>query len=395
MNAKSGASYRRYDLDWLRVFAILSVFIYHSTRFFDPGDWHVKSPLLYFDAKVFQVFLEAWMMPVIFLISGASIFYAMRKGGGAGKFFKDKFLRLGVPLLVAVFTHASWQVYLERISHHQFQGSYFQWLPQYFDGVYIDPGVGGNFAFAGMHLWYLFFLLIFCILLYPLFAWFKGRGQGALTRFGNFLAIPGVAYLLFLPTAIFFILIEETPPGEIDPGGWPMPVYMIFFVMGFVIVSNERLQNQLLRMRWVSLVGGVLMLAGYLALMINPATFQLWDDMNGPMSCIIVWFALFTILGFGMKYLNFSTPFLSYANEAVLPFYILHQTVLLTIGYLVFQWALPAGLSWAIIATTSFVIIMVLYEYLIRRHNTLRFLFGMKSLPKQAVAEVGKVVPAQ
>jgi glucans biosynthesis protein C len=92
--------------------------------------------------------------------------------------------------------------------------------------------------------------------------------------------------------------------------------------------------------------------------------------------------------------LNFSTPFLTYANEAVLPFYILHQTVLLTIGYLVFQWLLPAGLSWAIIATASFAIIMVLYEYLIRRHNVLRFLFGMKPLPKQHVAEVGKVVPA-
>ena len=81
-----------------------------------------------------------------------------------------------------------------------------------------------------------------------------------------------------------------------------------------------------------------------------------------------------------MKHLNFTTPFLSYANEAVLPFYIFHQTVLLSVGYLVFQWALPAGLSWAIIATASFAIIMLLYEYLVRRHNTLRFLFGMKAI---------------
>jgi glucan biosynthesis protein C len=164
--------------------------------------------------------------------------------------------------------------------------------------------------------------------------------------------------------------------------------------MGFVIVSNERLQCQLIRMRWISLVGTSLMIAGYLALMDNIRTFQLFDDWNGPMSCVIVWFAIFAILGFGIKYLNFSTPFLTYANEAVLPFYILHQTVLLTIGYLVFQWSLPAGLSWAIIATASFSIIMVLYEYLIRRHNVLRFLFGMKPLPKQPVPGVGKAVPA-
>lgn len=395
MNMKSTGTLRRYDLDWLRVFAILTVFIYHSTRFFNLEDWHVKSPLTYFGVDVFQKMLETWMMPLIFLISGASIFYAMRKGGGAGKFFKDKFLRLGVPLLVAVFTHASWQVYLERISHHQFEGSYFQFLPHYFDGVYMDTGVGGNFAFAGMHLWYLLFLLIFCVLLYPLFRWLTGRGQRVLDGFGNLLAVPGVAYLLFIPTAIFFVLIEETPPGEIDPGGWPMPVYMLFFFMGFVIVSNQRLQDRILKTRWISLAGVALVLAGFFALMINPATYQLWDDLNGPLSCIIVWFALFAFLGFGMKYLNFSTPFLSYANDAVLPFYIMHQTVLLTVGYLVFQWALPAGVSWAIIATTSFAIIMLLYEFLVRRHNTLRFLFGMKSLPKEAVVHVSETVPAR
>ena len=29
---------RRYDLDWLRVMGILTVFIYHSGRFFQLGD---------------------------------------------------------------------------------------------------------------------------------------------------------------------------------------------------------------------------------------------------------------------------------------------------------------------------------------------------------------------
>ena len=37
------ASNRRYELDWLRVMAILVVFLYHSTRFFNLGDWHIKN----------------------------------------------------------------------------------------------------------------------------------------------------------------------------------------------------------------------------------------------------------------------------------------------------------------------------------------------------------------
>lgn len=97
---------RSYDLDWLRVLAILSVFVYHSTRFFNFGDWHVKNPFMYAWVEALEGFMEIWMMPLVFLISGASIFYAMNKGG-AGKFFKDKILRLLIRLLVVVFTHAS------------------------------------------------------------------------------------------------------------------------------------------------------------------------------------------------------------------------------------------------------------------------------------------------
>jgi hypothetical protein len=124
---------RLYYLDWLRVLAILTVFVYHSTRFFNMEDWHVKNPTWYPWVEVWNVFAGTWMMPLIFLISGASLFYAVGKGG-AGKFVKDKTLRLLVPLLVGVFTHASLQVYLERVTHGQFSGTYFQFLPQYFNG---------------------------------------------------------------------------------------------------------------------------------------------------------------------------------------------------------------------------------------------------------------------
>lgn len=34
---------RRHELDWLRVMAIMVVFLYHSTRFFNLEDWHVKN----------------------------------------------------------------------------------------------------------------------------------------------------------------------------------------------------------------------------------------------------------------------------------------------------------------------------------------------------------------
>jgi hypothetical protein len=62
------------------------------------------------------------------------------------------------------------------------------------------------------------------------------------------------------------------------------------------------------------------------------------------------------------------------------------------VGYFVVQWAIPDLLKWLIIVSTSFVIIMMLYEFVVRRFNVMRVLFGMKPL-KQATPVVTR--PAQ
>jgi hypothetical protein len=95
-----------------------------------------------------------------------------------------------------------------------------------------------------------------------------------------------------------------------------------------------------------------------------------------------------------MKHLNFSTPALSYANEAVLPFYIFHQTVLLSIGFYAVHWDIPVMLRWLVIAAASFGTIMLLYEYLVRRDNMLRCLFGMKPAAKASPIPAGEAALA-
>jgi hypothetical protein len=69
----------------------------------------------------------------------------------------------------------------------------------------------------------------------------------------------------------------------------------------------------------------------------------------------------------------------------VLPFYVLHQSVLIVVGYFVVQWDIPDLLKWFVITPTSFVIIIGAYEWLIRRSNVLRVLFGLK--PRQPAAQ--------
>lgn len=380
---------RRYDLDWLRIFIILAVFVFHSGRFFDMDDWHIKNPETYMGAQVWSTFMVNWLMPFVFIISGASLFFALNRRGTL-KFIDDKIRRLFVPLIVGIFSHIILQVYLERLTHRQFSGSFWEFIPQYFKGWY---GFGGNFAWMGLHLWYLLVLFVFTLLCYPLFYWLKSAaGSKLLSGLGKFLALPGAEYLLALPVA--WLVVELNPRGMLGMrsfGGWPLPVYLLFFIYGFIVMAHEGLQARIQQFRWISLAAG---LACVVTLIL------MWAERGDPafgtsrylqifgLFGISSWCWILAFLGFGFKHFTRSMPILTYATEAVLPFYVLHQTVLLCIGYFVTRWHLPDAVKFVAISSSSFIVIMVVYEFLVRRSNLLRFLFGMKPKKKSQLPAV-------
>jgi glucan biosynthesis protein C len=376
-------SSRRYELDWLRVLAILVVFLYHSSRFFNLGDWHVKNVNTYVWVEIWNIFATRWLMPLFFIISGASLSYAIGKSRGWSRFYVDKFLRLMIPVLVASITHSALQVYLERLTHGQFSGSFFSFLPEYFNGVYLAIGMPGNFAYHGMHLWYLVFLFIYSLICYPLFIWLKGTGREILNRVTKLFAIPGLMYLWF---PIPLLIIKALIPQEVlnaGTGGWGFLYYIWFLIAGFMIVSSERLQEHIKNQRWISLFLGVVLLTLYLYQLFSPSrevlSARISDWIYTLLSFFSAWSWLFAIFGFGMRFLSFDRPLLRYANEGVLPFFILHQTVLLGIGYFIMIWEIHDFLKWTIVFTSSFLVIVALYTLLIRKLDLLRFLFGMKT----------------
>ena len=387
---------RRVDLDWLRVLAIMAVFVFHSTRLFDTDDWTIKNLTTYLAVDVWKEFATAWGMPLILLISGASVFLALEKVS-LGKYLKGLFARLLLPLLLGMFTHVAFQVYLENLNKGAFSGSFWSFYPHYFEGMY---GLGGNFAWMGLHLWYLEILFILSLLFLPLFAWLKRTSSGnwVLRGLGDLLAKPGAPFLFALPAILLINRLDPETWGKTDLGGWSIVIYPFFFIAGFVIISNEALQTRIQNMRWLSLGIGLFLTPTYLFLEFQtryPALAPLGGKPNNILLCLVSWIWLLVVLGFGMKHLNFTTPLLKYANEACLPFYILHQTVIVTLGYFVVRWAIPDGLKFSIVLAGSFALVVATYEYLIRRNNLLRFLFGMKPLSRlQATPALDRKEPA-
>jgi surface polysaccharide O-acyltransferase-like enzyme len=63
----------------MRVLAILAIFVFHCTRPFDADGWHIKNSTTYIALDVWKEFAMTWGMPLILLISGASVFFALGK----------------------------------------------------------------------------------------------------------------------------------------------------------------------------------------------------------------------------------------------------------------------------------------------------------------------------
>jgi glucans biosynthesis protein C len=390
---KTVSSTRRFDIDWLRVLLILTVFIFHSTRFFDLEGWHVKNASTYLGVQVLVVFLSRWMMPAIFVVSGIAVFYALGKRN-AGGFLKDRALRLLVPLLVGIFTHVPLQGYLEERSQYNYHGTFWQFYLSRFDGL---VAFGGNFNWIGNHLWYIVVLIAFSLLCLPLFLWLRhGSGKAVLTWLGTLLSAKGAIYLLVLPTLLLLVISDPDKSWLLtgdDWGGWSLPSHLVFFLSGFLLASSPGMQDSIRRLRWVSLAIGMVTLIGGLALFIT-----LGDQPFGTplytllisFSGLICWSWMLAIFGLAYNHLNLRTPSLDYMNEAVMPFYIFHQTILLVVGYFVVNWAIPDLLKWIIIAASSFAIIMLLYEFLVRRINFMRVLFGMKPVHKEKAERIAK-----
>lgn len=385
MNAKN--IQRRFDIDWLRVLLILTVFFYHTGRFFNGDDWHVNASRQSLVLTHVINFLNPIMMPAIFILSAAAIVFNLGSRS-IGRFAWDKVKRLLIPLVFGIFVLSPSMVYQERLTHSEFSGSFWQFLPHYFDGMYA---FGGNFAWMGLHLWYLEVLFIFTFLCLPLFLFLKSRWGAALVRgLAWFFEKPGAIYLLTIPIGLSVTFFEDVGPlGMRDMGGNMLTTYLTYFILGFLIFSDERFQRAIIRQRYISLAAGLLLTYAYLygkytnAFFLNTDS-RLWNVAEP----FLAWGWILAILGFGMKYLNFRNRFLTYANEAVLPFYILHQPVILIVGYFILKLELPIAVQYTTIAVISFTTIMAIYEYLVRRTNLLRVLFGMKPLKRERVVDM-------
>jgi glucan biosynthesis protein C len=390
----------RYDIDWLRVLAMMMVFLFHCARFFGGGGWHLKNPgEESFIATVFIGLLDLWIMPLFFLLSGAGSWYALKSRSG-GQYLLERVKRILIPLYgIGAFIIVVPQAYFEAVTNGGYTGTFWEGLPLYLASVFTTPPNFDDLFFFNVfmgHLWFLQYLFIISLVVLPLLLFLRSeRGQRFIAKLAGWCGRWGGIFLFLIPLAVVRIAFTHFFKGQ--EHSWAHFLYFaVFFVIGYIIPADMRFTEGIKKVGWVCLALGIIGFAAEAAFIfvLNYNYANLHHPGGEPFSLMYVlfntvmsiasWSWVAFIFSLGAKYLNRPNRMLSYANEAVLPFYIFHQTIILCVGWFVIRWNMGILPKYLIIAVCSFIIIMALYEGLVRHFNIVRFLFGMRPKKKSS-----------
>ncbi|TDW22558.1 acyltransferase family protein [Kribbella kalugense] len=370
-----GRGERLWFLDWLRVLAVFGVFVFHTLRPFDDGDWHVKNAQTSEGISMAIAFLGLWGLAFFFMISGAASWLALRWRSGLA-FLRERALRLLVPFVVAYVLLSPLQYFIEQHHKGRSSQSFFGDVRTFFGDLAGDAPLWLRDTY---HLWFLIYLIQFAVLGLPLFLLFRGR----VDWLARICQRRGSILLLAVPLIPIHLLLLAAPGPD---HGWGEFVFFFdFFVVGFVVMSDERLTAAVRRDAVPGLIVGITaFVVGVLTGIIDfldgwwPDPGYSWAYLwYSPLITIAVWGWLVAVLGFGMRAPAFQRPLPTPLARAAMPYFIVHQPIILAIAYYVVRWDTGIGAKYAVLLPTAFALSAVL-AWLLSVLPGISTLFGVK-----------------
>ena len=368
-NTQSAVSTRYDFLDWLRVIAIFVLIFFHTGMMFVGWGWHIENDDVLTALRVPMDISHRLRMPLLFLIAGAGMWFALgnRHGGGL---IKERTIRLLIPVIAGMLLIVPPQIYFERLFRGQWDGGF---LSFFFERVLqFRPYPDGDFSWH--HLWFVVYLYVYVFVLLPLLLWWRSAKK---------VVKPGAwLFALGLPLALNEAILKPLyPESHKLIGDWYIfNHYLMLTLYGCLLASMRQVWDWFAMRRQLAL-GVTLVVFGVAMLLIKTGVIERNTPADALVANVFTWTALMAFIGYGRRYLSFSNPLLRWARDASYPIYILHQTVIVSIGYWVIQQPWNPWAKFALVALGTIAICVALYEG-IRRFGLTRLLFGMKASEK-------------
>ena len=389
-----GAQERLYYLDWIKMLAVLGVFYAHIAWLFDSlYSWQIENNS---KLSALVTFGTDAGMALVFLVAGASAWFSLGSRTSR-QFIGERFTRLVIPFIAGIILIAPAQSYFMDLSRSLYHGSFLQYYLDSFSHIRLSLNIQ-TLAEYGFHLWFILFLFLFSLIALPLFLYLRReRGQRFISWLAALCERRGGIFVFILPLALIQTGLRALFPGY---RGWTdFLSWFVFFVYGYFLVANHRFELAIRKQGRMALFVGIVSFLTILAKMYIPGLSNSWEstpsysvsyELDQLLFSITAWSWMVFVLYFAMRFLNFSNKIIQYANEAILPFYILHFLMITGITYLFIGWDMNMAVRFLIVSILALVATLVVFELLIRRVSVARRLLGMKPRKREDSDNVGR-----
>jgi glucan biosynthesis protein C len=212
----------------------------------------------------------------------------------------------------------------------------------------------------------------------------KGSGKKSINWMARMSERRGSLLLFIIPLVLVHSLLMQYYPAEHDWADFFNQ--MMFFILGFILFADDRFRRAIRRDWWIFTILALLIVIALLVMYLFDMPLLEWYENSGNPQFYLVQLLVsalalcccLLILYIGQRFLDFSNHWLRYGQEAALPFFVLHQPVIVVIAFFVVQWQTGIWIKLSVVVLSSFIVTISLYEFVIRRLPLLRRIFGMK-----------------
>lgn len=400
---------RRYDLDWLRILAFAVLILYHVGMYYVADwDWHIKSSVTSVALQDWMILTNPWRMSLLFLLSAMAL-SLVQQHSAAATLIGQRSNRLLIPLLFGMFVIVTPQVYFEALSQNLIEPGYLAFWWQY-----VNPATDllvEHHSPIGLltwnHLWFLPYL--WC---YTMLVLLCRRPLNALAKVlqpvsGRYALLALV--LIFVPMVFFLRPLFETTHALVDDW-YNHARYFGVFLAGYLLAQHKNWWQAVIDYRrWFLLLAiccysfAIAERHDFFPELSAQFAQSVWVQLGYRFNSVLNhWGWLLAVLGYAGFWLN--RPALSftatgslnagkgfdqdgkfrrYCTVAILPWYMLHQTLIVVFASWLKPLAIPAAIEAPLLICLTFAGCYIGFEC-IRRVALLRWLCGVK--PVQRVA---------
>lgn len=370
---------RLYYIDWIRIIAFSLLILLHGMVPFTAIPWEINNDERSESLTRIVFWLHQWRLPLLFFVAGLGIHLSM-KSRTIASFYGERFRRLFIPLLFAMFFFIPIQPYFEFLQKGKISPGYWNFYQQVWEWKVYPDG-----PLTWSHMWFIVYLIAFILVLFPIFLlgkqkWVVGKRAQLEHHFGNPLLL-GFAVLPIIGI-IYKLFIEYPENGSLTEDWFAFTMFVTMLVYGYLVGASQAFWNKADHYRWIT--GGIAFISGTILFFVywTPMPVFTVKDNRFVMYCVWngvhIWSMILFWCGMAKHYLNKPSPVLRYLNEAVYPYFIIHQTIMVALGFYIVQWSLPMLIKCVLLIAISVMMVMAVYHLLIRKTKLTRFLFGMK-----------------